>query len=99
MLGAIMAKRKAKQKFDARNRGDIDTFLEGWTDETIYIFPGHSELSGTFKGIDEARPWFTAFRQQFTCAIARDTPMRTTASPLSIFATAKQPSCRISSSI
>lgn len=65
MIGALIAKRIAKQKFDARNRGDIDAFLDGWTDETTYIFPGHSEFGGTFRGMATIRDWFTRFRRQF----------------------------------
>lgn len=65
MIGAVIAQQKARQKFAARNRGDIDTFLDGWADDVTYIFPGQSEFGGTFKGLAEVRPWFTRFRQQF----------------------------------
>lgn len=66
MIGAIFAKKQAKQKFEARNRGDIDAFLEGWAKDVTYIFPGQSELSGTFNGLDQVRSWFPQFRQQFS---------------------------------
>lgn len=66
MIAAMIAKRRAKQKFEARNRGDIDTFLDDWAEDVVYIFPGRSSLSGTFHGLDAARGWFRQFRQQFT---------------------------------
>jgi len=65
MIGAMIAKRRVHEQFAARNRGDIDAFLDNWSDETTYIFPGKSELSGTFHGMNEIRAWFNAFRNQF----------------------------------
>lgn len=65
MIGAIIAKQKTREKFAARNRGDIDTFLDNWAEDATFIFPGQSEMSGTFHGMSEIRPWFKQFRQQF----------------------------------
>ncbi len=65
MIGAIIAKRKAREKFAARNRGDIDAFLSDWSDDATFIFPGQSEASGTFHGMAEIRPWFENYRRQF----------------------------------
>ncbi|MGJ3252227.1 MAG: nuclear transport factor 2 family protein, partial [Elainellaceae cyanobacterium] len=61
----MIAKRRVHEQFAARNRGDIDAFLDNWTDDTTYIFPGKSELSGTFHGMDEIHAWFKTFRNQF----------------------------------
>lgn len=47
MIGAIIAKHKTREKFAARNRGDIDTFLDNWAEDATFIFPGQSEMSGT----------------------------------------------------
>ena len=65
MIGALIAKRKARRLFKARNRGDLDAFLVGWANDAVYVFPGAGALSGTFRGKKAIRRWFEAFHQRF----------------------------------
>lgn len=65
MIGAIIAKKKAYKVFEARNRGDIDSFIENWDENVVYIHPGTSSFAGTFHGKETARKWFHRFREAF----------------------------------
>ena len=42
LIGALIAKQKARALFDARNRGDLDAFLAAWSDDAVYVFPGEA---------------------------------------------------------
>ena len=41
MIGAIIAKKKARSGFDALSRHDIDAFLAHWAEDGIFIYPGN----------------------------------------------------------
>ena len=65
MIGALIAKQKARKLFEARNRGDLDAFLHSWADDVVYIFPGDGTMSGTFQGKTDVRRWFEQFHERF----------------------------------
>lgn len=65
MIGALIAKRKIRELFEARNRGDLNAFLGAWSDDAVYIFPGEGPMSGTFRGKEVIRRWFEQFHAQF----------------------------------
>jgi len=65
MIGALIAKRKARQQFAARSRGDIDQFLAGWADDATFTFPGEPPWGGTHRGKAEIRQWFERFYERF----------------------------------
>ena len=65
MIGALIAQRKARKLFEARNRGDLDAFLAAWADDAVYVFPGEGAMSGTFQGKAEIRRWFERFHDRF----------------------------------
>lgn len=50
MIGAIIAKKKARFGFDALNRHALDEFMALWADDATYIFPGTLSISGETKG-------------------------------------------------
>jgi len=65
MIGALIAKKRAREQFAARARGDIDQFLTGWADDATLIFPGDPPWGGTHRGKAEIRQWFERFYEQF----------------------------------
>lgn len=65
MIGALIAKRKAREQFAARSRGDIDQFLNGWSDDATFTFPGDPPWGGTHRGKAEIRKWFERFYERF----------------------------------
>lgn len=65
MIGALIAQRKARKLFEARNRGDLEAFLADWSDNATYIFPGEGSMSGVFRGIEAIRRWFERFHACF----------------------------------
>ncbi len=65
MIGALIAKRKAREQFKARSRGDIDQFLQEWSENATFTFPGNPPWGGTHHGKAEIRKWFERFYEQF----------------------------------
>jgi len=65
MIGAIIARKKAYQVFEARNQGDIEGFIDNWAEDVVYKHPGTSSFGGTFCGKDQARRWLRKFREAF----------------------------------
>ena len=48
MIGALIARRKASEGFEALNRRDLEVFLKDWADDATFIYPGDvSGVSGT----------------------------------------------------
>jgi len=69
MIGAIIAKRKARGSLQHLNRGDVQAFLEDWADDAVFIYPGNLPISGTIKGKPAIDDWFRRFVNQYpgTC--------------------------------
>jgi ketosteroid isomerase-like protein len=65
MIGALIAKRRARKQFAARARGDIDQFLAEWADDATMTFPGGPPWGGTHRGKPEIRQWFERFYERF----------------------------------
>ena len=65
MIGAILAKKAAAGALVAINGKDLDKFMSAWADDGVFIYPGDIPQSGTYKGIDNVRAWFSAFLEQF----------------------------------
>ncbi|MBE9079239.1 nuclear transport factor 2 family protein [Romeria aff. gracilis LEGE 07310] len=65
MIGALIAKQRAKAQFAARARGDIDQFLAAWTDDAALTFPGEPPWGGTHRGKAKIRKWFERFYERF----------------------------------
>ena len=65
MIGAIVAKRKARSGFDALSRHDLDKFLADWADDATFIYPGDLPVSGEIEGKEAIREWFRKFMDQF----------------------------------
>ena len=66
MIGALIAKRKAKKIFEKLNLRDLDTFLKSWTDDAMYIYPGNiAGISGKHIGKRSIGDWFQNFLKQF----------------------------------
>jgi hypothetical protein len=65
MIGAIVAKKKAKSAFEAFNKRDIHSFIASWSKDATFTFPGNLSASGTINGIAEIERWFSNYLQQF----------------------------------
>ena len=50
MIGAILAKKAARDAFAAMNRHDLDAFMEAWGDDPVFEFPAGSVLGGRYRG-------------------------------------------------
>jgi len=65
MIGAIVAKKKAKSAFEALNNRDIHSFIASWSKDATFIYPGSISASGTINGRAEIEKWFNNYLQQF----------------------------------
>jgi len=66
MIGAIMAKRKARASFECLNRRDIEGFLADWAEDAHMIHPGDVPgISGEMEGKEAAREWLQKFLDRF----------------------------------
>ena len=65
MIGAILAKKSIVKAFEALNRHDLPTFMAGWRDDGVFIYPGDIPVSGTYNGKAAVEGWFQNFLEQF----------------------------------
>ncbi len=65
MIGAILAKKAARDAFAAMNRHDLDAFMEAWGDDPVFEFPAGSVLGGRYRGKKNVRGWFERWWQRF----------------------------------
>lgn len=65
MIGAIMVKRTIPAAFEALNRHDLEAFMEGWTEDGIFVYPGNVSASGKWEGKQAIQEWFQRFFEQF----------------------------------
>ena len=65
MIGALVAKMKARAGFDALSRHDFDTFLAVWAEDAVFVYPGNLPVSGEIKGKHAVKEWFGKFAEQF----------------------------------
>jgi len=65
MIGAIIAKRKARSSFDCLNRRELHAFLRDWADDATFVYPGNLSVSGTMEGKPAIDDWFQKFMTQF----------------------------------
>ncbi len=65
MLGAIAAKDNVKAGLEALNRRDVSSFMIGWAEDAVWIYPGDLSMSGRFEGKKAIREWFENLMRQF----------------------------------
>jgi len=65
MIGTIVAKRKIRFAFEALNRRDVDAFLESWSHDATFVYPGQIAPSGRHVGRAAIRGWFENLLAQF----------------------------------
>lgn len=65
MIGVVLARRAIAAAYDAMNRHDLSTFMSGWRDDGVFIYPGDIPESGTYEGKDDVKAWFDHFFEQF----------------------------------
>lgn len=65
MIGAIMAKKLASRGFDRINKRDLDSFMSGFGDDAVFVYPETVSAGGTFKGKKAIREWFERCLKQF----------------------------------
>jgi ketosteroid isomerase-like protein len=65
MIGAIMTKRAVSSAFAALNRRDLVSFMSGWSQDSVFIYPGDIPPSGVHEGKPAVESWFHSFLVQF----------------------------------
>ena len=65
MIGAIIAKKKARSGFDNLSLHDLDKFFADWSSGATFIYPGNLSVSGEFHGKEAIQEWFQRFIDQF----------------------------------
>lgn len=66
MIGAIIAKKKARASFQCLNRRDIDGFLADWAEDARFFHPGNvPAISGEMDNKEAARDWLQKFMDRF----------------------------------
>ncbi|ABS27700.1 nuclear transport factor 2 family protein [Anaeromyxobacter sp. Fw109-5] len=62
MIGALIARSRARRGFDALNRKDLAAVVGAFADDAVFEFPGRTRMSGRFEGkraLEEYfRRWF-----------------------------------------
>ena len=64
MIGALIVKKIGPKAFEALNQGNLAEFMEGWAENSIFIYPGDVKVSGTFKGKKDIEKWFKHMFEQ-----------------------------------
>lgn len=59
----LIARWMVKRTLRAHMRGDIDTLLKSYAPDVVFRFPGNNSWAGTYRGIDEVRPWLERFHR------------------------------------
>ncbi len=65
MIGAVIAKKKAGSGFDALNRRDIASSVEGWAEDATWTFPGNIPISGEAKGKEAIKACFAKMIENY----------------------------------
>ena len=65
MIGAVIAKNKARSGFASLNRRELPAFLASWTEDATFIYPGNLSVSGKIEGKKAIEEWFARFFEQF----------------------------------
>ena len=65
MIGAIIAKKRARSVLDTLSRHDIDAFMAGLAEDCTFIFPGNLSVSGEIKGKEAVQEWYQNFFDRF----------------------------------
>ena len=65
MIGAIIAKSKARSGFDSLSGHNLEKFMADWADDATFIYPGNLSISGEIKGKEAIQEWFKKFIEQF----------------------------------
>jgi len=61
MLGAVLAKQKARAAYAAMSRKDLDAIATALADECVFEFPGQSVMSGRMEGKQAIVAWFRSW--------------------------------------
>lgn len=65
MFGTLMVRYKVPQVFECLNRRDVEGFLQNWTDDGVFYYPGDLPISGEVRGKETIGRWFTNVFEQF----------------------------------
>lgn len=65
MIGALLAKKAARNAFAAMNRHDLDTIMAAWSDHPVFEFPQGSVLGGRYEGKEAVRGFFERWWDRF----------------------------------
>ena len=64
MIGAIIMKRLAGSGFDALNRHNLAKLMAAYAEDSTFIFPGNTPMSGETKGKKAIEAWFAKVMEQ-----------------------------------
>lgn len=66
MIGAILAKRRVPQWFEAMNRHDLDALFRDYAPDVTMVYPEDVDgVSGTHNGKHAIRGWYQRYFEQF----------------------------------
>lgn len=60
-----LSKMKARAAMEAMNNGDIETYLQDWAEDAVFVYPGDVSTSGEIKGKKAITRWFENWRRMF----------------------------------
>jgi ketosteroid isomerase-like protein len=65
MIGALIVKKMASRGFDRLNKRDLESFMSGFADDAVFVYPETVSAGGTFKGKKAIREWTERCLKQF----------------------------------
>jgi len=65
MIASWIVKRKLRSSWAMWNRGDIESMLANWADESVFSYPADVSVGGAIVGKKAIREFYQRFMQQF----------------------------------
>jgi len=65
MIGAVIAKRRARSAYDALNQHDVAKSVSNWTEDATWTMSGNVSISGETKGKKAIEAAFVKWMEQF----------------------------------
>lgn len=65
MIGTLITKKSLRKSYMNLNNHNLEVFMAGWHDDSVFTYPGDMWCSGTFKGKPAINEWFRKFFEQY----------------------------------
>ena len=65
MIGAVIARRKARSAFEPLNGHNLERLIADWADDCSLCFPGEISVSGEIRGREALKERFARMMEQF----------------------------------